>query len=349
MSARQVAGYTLIELMVSLVLGLLITAAAVQLFITGQTSFRVQRALSSIQDNGNFGLNYMVSDIRKANLGASVALMNDQTPFSGVILTQENADKPSDQAMDNTKYPIAAYLTANQLYTSQAMSDSNVTGLNNDQLTIQYVPTQIGYDCAGNQITQTQINNQVHVLQRYFIRADASGVTGDKALACAAAQFYINASGAAYSLNSSGAQVALDLSSLRGDGQIIIPRVDYFHILLGTSTGSFDAPTMAAICANGTTAASAYCDVNSYLALTPTSTTVDGITTQLRPNIRSIQIGLLVRATDSVSNQAISGRNQAAFKVLNNAVSLKTQDAKYLRQVVSQTITFRNALGEGGT
>ena len=47
------AGFTLIELMVSIVLGLLVTAAAVQLFITGQVSLSMQRALADIQDNAN--------------------------------------------------------------------------------------------------------------------------------------------------------------------------------------------------------------------------------------------------------------------------------------------------------
>ena len=83
-------GFTLIELMISIVLGLLITAAAIQLFITGQASMKMQRGMADIQDNGKFGLNYITSDIRKTNLGATVPVTDDQTIHGGVILTNAN-------------------------------------------------------------------------------------------------------------------------------------------------------------------------------------------------------------------------------------------------------------------
>jgi len=44
-------GFTLIELMISLVLGLLISAAIIQVFITSQRVDRVQSAGSEIQVN----------------------------------------------------------------------------------------------------------------------------------------------------------------------------------------------------------------------------------------------------------------------------------------------------------
>ncbi|MCU4568579.1 PilW family protein [Acinetobacter radioresistens] len=80
-------GFTLVELMVSIVLGLLIVAAASQLFITGQTSLNLQRAMAEIQDNGNFGLNYLIQDIRKANLDAAQAVINDRNLYGGIVLT----------------------------------------------------------------------------------------------------------------------------------------------------------------------------------------------------------------------------------------------------------------------
>lgn len=58
------SGFTLIELMISLTLGLLIVAAAIQLFITGITSYKLQKAMAHIQDNASLGLNFIVDDIR---------------------------------------------------------------------------------------------------------------------------------------------------------------------------------------------------------------------------------------------------------------------------------------------
>ncbi|MBK5649832.1 MAG: prepilin-type N-terminal cleavage/methylation domain-containing protein, partial [Acinetobacter sp.] len=55
--AKTQSGFTLIELMISLTLGLLIVAAAIQLFITGITSYKLQKAMAHIQDNASLGLN----------------------------------------------------------------------------------------------------------------------------------------------------------------------------------------------------------------------------------------------------------------------------------------------------
>ena len=62
-------GFTLVELMVALVLGLLVTAAAIQLFITGQMSLNTQKGMADLQESGNFGLRYITNDLRKTNYG----------------------------------------------------------------------------------------------------------------------------------------------------------------------------------------------------------------------------------------------------------------------------------------
>ncbi|MFH3713949.1 prepilin-type N-terminal cleavage/methylation domain-containing protein, partial [Acinetobacter nosocomialis] len=60
-------GFTLIELIVALALGLILVAAATQLFIGGLLSSRLQKANAEIQDSGIFGLEYMARDIRLLN------------------------------------------------------------------------------------------------------------------------------------------------------------------------------------------------------------------------------------------------------------------------------------------
>ena len=88
------AGFTLIELMIALALGLVITAAAIMLFITGQRSYSMQQGVADLQDNANFGLNYIVRDIRLANLNSTRADINDQVSFGGIVLTSAiNAQK----------------------------------------------------------------------------------------------------------------------------------------------------------------------------------------------------------------------------------------------------------------
>ena len=72
-------GFTLLELMVSLVLGLIIIAAAITLFITGQRSYSVQQGAAEIQNNANFGLNLITKDVRITNLDGGRGPINDRT------------------------------------------------------------------------------------------------------------------------------------------------------------------------------------------------------------------------------------------------------------------------------
>ncbi len=60
-------GFTLVELMVALALGLLISAAAVQLFLGGVLTSRMQEANAELQNSGVFGLDYVARDIRLSN------------------------------------------------------------------------------------------------------------------------------------------------------------------------------------------------------------------------------------------------------------------------------------------
>ena len=58
MKKKQI-GFTLIELMISLALGLIVVAASILLFLTGQKGVAMQKGVSELQDNANFGLNYI--------------------------------------------------------------------------------------------------------------------------------------------------------------------------------------------------------------------------------------------------------------------------------------------------
>lgn len=353
-------GITLVELMISIVLGLLITAAAVQLFITGQISLNMQRGMADIQDNGNFGLNYIASDIRRANLGAAVAVSDDQTLYGGIVVTPAN---------------VGQYVTiANKLLSrSNGMTPetsgnswtgaSNVNTFKSDQLTISYQPEQnivsptdlkkttltpaeqteyntrvIGSDCEGNNITLNEVRQGVYIVQRYFLRKDTTqGSDQGLALACAASRYTqaaIDVLKAQDALVPKPTIIPITLTGLDGAGQIVLRRVEHFHILLGISDGDYDAPANLR-----------YITINDYLAIVPAKR-ADG-SDMPRPRIRSIQLGMLVRASDSVGSDSLVS-DTPSFTILDQNVTVKTpavNTSKYLRQVVSQTITLRNALG----
>lgn len=61
------AGVTLIELMIAMLIGLILTATVIQIFIGSQQTSRFQESLSRIQENGRYGLSVLVSDLRAAD------------------------------------------------------------------------------------------------------------------------------------------------------------------------------------------------------------------------------------------------------------------------------------------
>ncbi len=61
---RTSRGLGMVELLIALVLGMLITGAALQVFLGSKRSFEIQRELSRIQENGRFAIDYLTGDIR---------------------------------------------------------------------------------------------------------------------------------------------------------------------------------------------------------------------------------------------------------------------------------------------
>jgi len=67
-STRPSAGFTLIELMVAMVLGLIVIAGVTSVFLAGQQSFRTNNALADVEDGSRIAFELMARDIREAGL-----------------------------------------------------------------------------------------------------------------------------------------------------------------------------------------------------------------------------------------------------------------------------------------
>ncbi|SDG36572.1 type IV pilus assembly protein PilW [Onishia taeanensis] len=77
-------GANLIELMIVLVLALVITAGIYQLFSANQRTYRLQNALSEVQENGRFVLDVLQRDLRHA--GYAPACQGDAGSGVGLVL-----------------------------------------------------------------------------------------------------------------------------------------------------------------------------------------------------------------------------------------------------------------------
>jgi len=78
---RAQTGFTLVELMVAITLGLLITAAVIQSYLGTRQTYRVTEGVGRIQENARFGHYFITKDLREA--GNSDCLNNIQNKLTG--------------------------------------------------------------------------------------------------------------------------------------------------------------------------------------------------------------------------------------------------------------------------
>ena len=324
------AGFTLVELMVALTLGLLISAAAIQLFLGGLMTSRMQEANAELQNSGVFGLDYVARDIRLANyMNTAFPNLNEQTPWGGIVLTARTA------TVTEANIPIPAavpFISSGLLSHSVGAGEAVISTLNewrglsnvsvaSDQLTIQFVAPNAIVNCEGQNVQSGD-----YVIQRYFIRrANATATTGtDYGLACDA-----NEPTAA-----TAAPVAepTTISGFGGAGELIMPRVDHFAVQLGTRL----VTTVAGV----ETVRMAYYTINQYRTVAADARTAG---TQ-PPRIVSVKLAVLVRSTDNTRNNDIDLTQ--SINILNQNVTLTDTTSRFARRAYSTAVTFRNGLGE---
>jgi type IV pilus assembly protein PilW len=91
---RTQRGFTLVELMIALVLGLLLMAGVAEVFSSSSKTYRVHEGLSRIQENGRFAIEFLKHDIRMADFWGCANRVNKVTnnldPLNGGTSWQYN-------------------------------------------------------------------------------------------------------------------------------------------------------------------------------------------------------------------------------------------------------------------
>ncbi|MBV1952417.1 MAG: PilW family protein [Cycloclasticus sp.] len=67
LKSKKQQGITLVELMVAMVIGLLLTAGIFQLFVSNKQTYRVTENMSRLQESGRFAMHFLTNDIRMAD------------------------------------------------------------------------------------------------------------------------------------------------------------------------------------------------------------------------------------------------------------------------------------------
>ena len=304
------AGFTLIELMISLVLGLIISAAVIQVYVTNVKTSSIQASGSELQDASVFGLQQLEKNLRLTNLGNPQTNITSTTNKGGIVLTGANIGVPA--------YTNTGYLTRRAGDT--ATDTDGWTGISNtntasDQLTIQYI------NITGNPITDCEgstVAVNENVIERYFLRQatgdTSSGDIKKLVLACDAGR--VSAAGGI-------ATVTPATNANFGQaGQELVTNVDQFKVLLGTqqTTGASIGQML-------------FLPSNAYMAITTD-----------KPAITAVKIGLIVHGSTPISSSA----EQSAFALLgqlptDNTLKADTSSKKKVRNTYETTTLLRNA------
>lgn len=314
-------GLTLVELMIAISLGLLIVAAGLFIFLNSLKNTRLQDGVAQVQDGGIFGLEYLANQIRLANYGnIENRALNEETSRGGIILTtglptQSNVNLAVGNGIETTAFD------KNIVTKSGGLSNVNLAS---DQLTIQFVAPNDMHNCEGEDVFKGD-----RVVQRYFLRRETQKVNHDEkvvslGLACVA-------SAPAESASTVNAQPKI-LSDFKSSltGEVIIPNVDYFGILLGARIGT----------------SYRYYTVDEY-----SKAVQDARATKLEqeiPAIEMIKLAVLIRSQDEVKTAPIT---LTQYEILGHNISLNTpvttnKTNKFVRNVYVTTIALRNAFGD---
>lgn len=327
MLTKQQRGFTLLELMIGLVLGMLIVAAGLTVFLSGQRSLVLQGGMSELQQNANFGLALLTHDLRHTNLNTpSTQKVNNKQVGSGIVFDVGNL--PSSLAAINVN------LLAKQ------DSDAGATDGNSDQLTIQYIPaynkitkckagktppctnedSEIrykfnGFDCEGEKL---EFSEPRIIVQRYHLKPDTTQVAGQPkaySLYCDAGNY------------KDGEPEITGMTSLTANGQQLMQRIDAFKVRLEVK---------------GSDKKLRYMTMNEYEDL------MKKITDEKQYyNVVGMEIGLLARSTSPLNSENFID-NKKPFEVIGNTLILNDEQqkgSKFLRETFSQAVAFRNTLG----
>lgn len=190
-------GFTILELVISLIIGGMISASALAVLFAGQRVNTHHDAVVTAQQSISNGLDLLMDSIRKSGEYEYLRRRSATLEGAGIVTTATN---------------YGYGLTVPKIALSQAGSGPTYTNVRSDQLVVKYTPKNTkGLDCEGSPITSTSIE----VVERWFVRPSDEGV--DLSLACDAGRF-------------NGSVI----TGLGDAGVEIIPNVDQFSIRLST-------------------------------------------------------------------------------------------------------------------
>ena len=322
-------GFSIVELMVTLVLNSLVLLAITQLFIQNRENYEKREDISRLQENGRFAMEYIVRDIRYADFWGCVP---DANAITNNVHNDHGGASFATGGMSGTNNTGPTAPDANFTQGADTISitrASNISGqlvkqmLNvSDVITVGFDPNLTDgdvlaiSDCeAGDIFVVTNVaafdRNPIDGTDDEWEISHAPTLSGNNVNTSAdlsraydpdkMASLYTSASGVTYSIGTDGTEPAL----LR-NGQVLVPGIETMQILYGEDTDG-DA------------------SVDAYV-------TADNVVDD--SNIVSVQVSLLVRSEEETKTTA-SGYTFPGSGYI-------TANDNRSRKVYTSTATIRN-------
>jgi type IV pilus assembly protein PilW len=317
------AGVGLVEIMIALVIGLILTAGAGKMFLDSRQTYRLQDAQSRLQENARFALELLTNDIRMvgfsgcANLSSITPNVIAMAPIMVTAATAASGNEAASSLPSTLSGLTSPPLAATDVITVQfsqgcgAHLKANMAGLNADIEIIS--PNSCGID-AGDALMISDC-----VAADVFRASSTSGGASTQTIAHAAlnktyqqdAELFIFASRSYYIANGAGGQPSLwrlDNTGATGAGNPIelVEGVENMQLLYGEDTDGDRIPNR-------------YLTVNSVGDLA---------------NVVAVRASLLLRTLDNNVLQLAQTYNY-------NGVPATATDRR-LRRTFTTTVNLRN-------
>ena len=152
-ASRAQRGFSLVEMMIAMVIGLILIAGVIQIFISSKQSYRVQDSMGRLQENARFAMDFLSREVRMAGFTGC---------FKGNPTTMENIlNNASDYS-----WSVNNMVAGNEATSATAWSpalDASLTGMvkpGTDVITIRHMSSQgINLSSPYNNSAQLFVND----------------------------------------------------------------------------------------------------------------------------------------------------------------------------------------------
>lgn len=147
---KSTSGFSLVELMISLVLGLVISGAIIQVLVSSSVTNKLNQAVAQVQESGRFITSRLTTELMEVGRYDLIAATID----TSVDVVSESA------FVQNNPIVIPGDFTANLTLGSSQADDGG-----NDELVVSLLASQ---DCTGNTHGYAA-GEEFHVVNHYFV------------------------------------------------------------------------------------------------------------------------------------------------------------------------------------